>query len=305
MGSSHSTKIKVGITSLLAIFIMFIGILWVKEYNPMAKKNIITIAFNDAKGISGGDPVFLSGIKVGEVSNVDLDNNNKALVEIYVTKNILLQSDCLFTVKDIGLMGDKALFINPGASATKLDTTKMHEGTEGFDLSDLITNAGIVLQKLNRLSSKIDNDLDIIKLSQSFEQTFYKIQQAVDIYKEIANNNREPIKKSIESIGKASQEMQQFVRKNDENFENVLKSFEKTSEKISLTLDSIENISTVIDTLSTYMKENEGTLGKLVKSDELYKELRRTNASIDSFITDFRLNPGKYTKDMKFKVRLF
>ena len=99
--------------------------------------------------------------------------------------------------------------------------------------------------------------------------------------------------------------MQQFIRKNDENFENVLKSFKKTSEKISLTLDSIENVSTVIDTMSAYMKENEGTLGKLVKSDELYKELRRTNASIDSFITDFRLNPGKYTKDMKFKVRLF
>ena len=202
-------------------------------------------------------------------------------------------------------MGDKALVITPGTDTTELDISKVHNGTESFDINDLIVNAGTVIQKLNTLSTKIDNDLDIHKLTKSFEQTFQKIQQAIDIYENIAKNSREPIEKSLESITTTSEKLKHFIEKNDENFENVLKSFQKTSEKISLSLDKIDTISIVIDTLSTYLKEDEGTLGKLIKSDDLYEELRRTNANIDSFITDFRLNPGKYTKDMKFKVRLF
>ena len=70
-------------------------------------------------------------------------------------------------------------------------------------------------------------------------------------------------------------------------------------------MENIESFSTVFDTLSVYMESDKGTLAKLIKTDELYEELRRTNASIDSFITDFKRNPGKYTKNMKFKIRLF
>ncbi len=305
MKSSFSTKLKVGITSFISIFILFAGILWVKEYNPMIKRESITVLFNDARGITAGDPVNLSGIKVGEVTAVNLNEDNRALVEFSVTKDLRLHSDCVFTIKDVGLMGDKAVIINPGNASDELDSSIIHRGTESSGLDDLITRADEVIQKLSRISGKIANDLDIMKLTQSFEQTFNKIQQAIAIYEDIAQENREPLKKSISGLDESAQELKHFIRNSDDRFGVALESFKRTSDKISHALDTIENLSTVVDTLSAYMVSGEGTLGKLVKSGELYEELRQTNASIDSFITDFRLNPGKYTKDMKFKIRLF
>ena len=161
------------------------------------------------------------------------------------------------------------------------------------------------MKKLNRIGSKIDKDLDIAQLTQSFEKTFEKIQEVITVYGEIARNNSEPLAQSIKSINSSANELQQFVKNSDTRFERAIDSFQKTSEKISLAVDSIENLDTVIDTLSAHMKSGEGTLAKLIKSDELHEELRRTNANIDSFIVDFKRNPGKYTKDMKFKIRLF
>ena len=103
----------------------------------------------------------------------------------------------------------------------------------------------------------------------------------------------------------ASQEFKQLIRKNSENLSSAFDSFQHISEKLSSAIDKLDNMSTVVDTLSVYMESGEGTFAKLVKSDDLYNELRTTNAHLDSFITDFRLNPGKYTRDMNFKIRLF
>jgi hypothetical protein len=74
---------------------------------------------------------------------------------------------------------------------------------------------------------------------------------------------------------------------------------------MSAFLDDLNSLSNVIDTVSVYMGSDKGTFVRLLKYDELYNELRQTNANIDSFVTDFKRNPGKYTKDMKIKVRLF
>ena len=305
MGSSLETKLKVGITSFLAIIILFGGVLWVKKYNPILKKKNMTVLFNDAKGISVGDPVHLSGIKIGEISSVTLDENNSAKIEFGISKNIRLYADCAFTIKDVGLMGDKALVIYPGIENAPLDLTKVHYGTDSTDLNDLIVRANDVMEKLHKISEKIDNDLDIIKLTQSFEYTFNKFQQAIATYEDIALENREPLRKSFNSFQESAHDLREFIQNNDDRFETALNSFQQTSQKLSLALDNIEKFSTVVDSLSLYMRSGKGTFAKLVRSDDLYEELRRTNANIDSFITDFKLNPGKYTKDMKFKVRLF
>ena len=121
----------------------------------------------------------------------------------------------------------------------------------------------------------------------------------------LAQDNREPLKKSIGNLEEVSQEMKAFIRDNNSKFVDAIESFQKTTVKIYDALDDLKNLSTVIDTLSTYMETGEGSLARLIKSDELYEEIRKTNASIDSFVVDFKRNPGKYTKDMNFKIRLF
>ena len=305
MGSSFSTKLKVGFTSVFGIIVLFGGVLWIKNNNPLVKKVKITVLFNDACGITIGDPVTISGINIGVIRQVYLDESSKALVEFLIDEDIKLHTDCTFTIKDAGLMGDKVLVIENGTGAGFIDPDRIQEGTESFDLTDLFDGARKVIEKLDLINARIEKDLDIKKLTDSFEQTFDKMREAIEIYEKIAQENSEPLKRSLNSFEESTIEIREFIKRNDKRLGNAMKSFERTSEKIYSALETVENLSTVADTLSAYIESGDGTFAKLIKQDVLYEELRQTNASLDSLISDFKRDPGKYTKDMKFKIRLF
>ncbi len=304
MSSSFFTKLKVGFTTLLAIIILFGGVLWVKKYNPAKNKIKITVVFEDGRNISRGDPVQMSGITIGEVTTVSLNEDNKALVDFYVNY-IKLSPDCSFSIKDVGFMGDKALVIIPGTESGELDPDVIHKGIEGTDIESLISNAGEILQKLNSISVKIDSNLDIEKLSNNFKQTLDRFQEAITVYEELAVENKAPLTMSIRNFEASTYKLNDFIDKNSNKLEQTIESFQKTSDRLSMFIDDIQNFSSVVDTISAYVDSGSGTFGRLLKYDELYEEIRQTNANIDSFITDFKRDPGKYTKDMKLKLRLF
>jgi len=264
-----------------------------------------TVVFDNGYGIAGGDPVTISGVKIGEIRRVSLTSDNKAALDIMIAGTYILSDDCVFTIEDVGLMGDKALAIAPGTSPKPLDESKIYYGSETLGMRNIMASSVKVLERLNSIAEKIDNDLDIKRLSESFEQTTGKFQEALLMYEKMADENREPLKNSITNFEEASQDVRSFIRANDMKLVKAIESFQETTEKISAAVDKFKNLSTVVDTLSTYMNTGEGSLARLIKSDDLYEELRQTNATIDSFVTDFKRNPGKYTKDMTFKIRLF
>ena len=307
MNSSISTSLKVGFTTVLSLIILFGGILWIKNYNPTARKIKMEALFDNARDIYSGDPVKLSGIKIGEVTDITLTGDNRALVKFYINnlQNVKLSSDTVFIIRDVGLMGDKALVVIPGKSGGALDPSVTHTGVEGTDIGSLISGAGEMLGRLNSITGKIDKNLDIAALSNEFRQTLEKFQSAIDVYGDIAAENRTSLKNAVRNFEDSSGGLKQFIVKNDTKFGHTIDSFSQTSEKLSAFIDEMNDIPAVMDTISNYMSVNEGTFARLLKYDDLYEELRRTNADIDSLVVDFERDPGKYTKDMNFKLRLF
>jgi phospholipid/cholesterol/gamma-HCH transport system substrate-binding protein len=57
--------------------------------------------------------------------------------------------------------------------------------------------------------------------------------------------------------------------------------------------DKLEKLIVRLDSLSMLF-EGEGTVGKLLKSDDLYEELRETNSALKALIEDIKENPQKY-----------
>jgi ABC-type Zn uptake system ZnuABC Zn-binding protein ZnuA len=78
----------------------------------------------------------------------------------------------------------------------------------------------------------------------------------------------------------------EFSRKLDKATQQLSNMFEGPSEKI-------EDLVIRLDSLSLQFKGN-GTVGKLLKSDELYEEVRETNQALKELITDIKENPKKY-----------
>ena len=303
--ATSRVKLKVGITFLLALLILFVGILWLKEYSPSMKTIRVRAVFDSTNGIAAGDPVTVSGIKVGGIVRITLTPENRALVEFSINRTVHLHPDAAFAVTDIGLMGDKALVVNPGKEPGTLDANRVHTGSRSPGLDRLFTEAQNLVSGLAIIIGHIDSDLDIARLSESLDETLEKVRETAAAYRLLAQDAREPLTRALERVGAASDDVSSFISDNRNTAERSLESVRNTSERMAALIDSLNSVSAVINTIAVRIESGDGAFAKLVKSDSLYEELRHTNAAVDSFITDFRRNPGNYTRDMKFKVRLF
>ena len=57
--------------------------------------------------------------------------------------------------------------------------------------------------------------------------------------------------------------------------------------------EKIEHLAERLDSLTALMT-GDGTMGKLMRSDDLYEEVRQTNQALKSLIEDIEQNPQKY-----------
>ncbi|MCX7757718.1 MAG: MlaD family protein [candidate division WOR-3 bacterium] len=65
------------------------------------------------------------------------------------------------------------------------------------------------------------------------------------------------------------------------------------------TAEEFIKLSIKFDSLSKFLTQ-EGTISKLIKSDELYEEIRRTNNELSKLLADIKRNPQKY-----FTIKIF
>jgi phospholipid/cholesterol/gamma-HCH transport system substrate-binding protein len=298
------TKLKVGITTIMALLVLFSGIFWLKSYNPAIKKVTLVVEFEDGRLITGGDPVQISGIKVGEVSDVSLSAGNRALVKFYMNYT-RLAPDTEFSIADVGLMGDKALVIVPGSEPGQIDLKAVQHGVVQPDIGMLVQRAGAILVRIESIAADIDTSLDVRQLAVQFDSTLQNFNKAITLYSNLAHDTRDPLKQSLANLNETSNGLKTFVDDNGEKLTLAISSFQKTADRFSTLIDGLRALPSTVDTLSYYIESDEGTFSRLLRSGDLYEELRQTNAAIDSFVVDFKQNPGKYTKQMQFKVRLF
>jgi phospholipid/cholesterol/gamma-HCH transport system substrate-binding protein len=82
----------------------------------------------------------------------------------------------------------------------------------------------------------------------------------------------------------------------DKNVKNLSQMFQQPGDKINTLVQRLDSISAML--------KGEGTVGKLLKSDELYQELRSSARSLRELMDDIKANPKKYVdlKDIKVKV---
>lgn len=74
---------------------------------------------------------------------------------------------------------------------------------------------------------------------------------------------------------------------------SINKNIQGLSELVKGPSDKIERLVVRLDSLSMLL-EGEGTVSRLLKSDDLYEEVRETNQALKDLIVDIKENPKKY-----------
>ena len=107
--------------TVLGIIIIFFSIFAIVKYYKANSLNFVNESYElNAKflkigGVVIGNDVKLSGVKIGTVSDIKLNNEYFAVVKLSIDKDINIPSDSMISVNSEGILGNKYLSITPGS----------------------------------------------------------------------------------------------------------------------------------------------------------------------------------------------
>ncbi len=96
--------------------------------------------FTNLGGLAPGASVLVSGVAVGKVEKVELDDRYAAIATLRVRRDLALPADTMAAIRSSGLIGDKHVALVPGADDALLGPGDLIIDTESaVDLESLIS----------------------------------------------------------------------------------------------------------------------------------------------------------------------
>jgi phospholipid/cholesterol/gamma-HCH transport system substrate-binding protein len=100
----------------------------------------IRARFTNVGGLNRGANVIVSGVPVGKVEAIELDESYRAVVTLRIRKGVEFPSDTMASIRTTGIIGDKFVALQPGAEETSLAPGDLITQTEpNVDLESLIS----------------------------------------------------------------------------------------------------------------------------------------------------------------------
>jgi len=261
---------KVGLFVLLGLVILFYLSFRIGEMGTKLKGGYqVSTVFNSAVGLSVGADVDIAGVKVGKVASVGLEGS-KARVVMTIRKDVKLGKDASAMIRTHGLMGDKFVSIRPGnpASGTIPPGGEIAKTIPAVDFDQLMSNLGDVASDLKSVLGTFQKGIGGEKGAQSIRNIVTNFEQFSKNLNKLLSDNTDKINKIVS------------------NFEAFSSKLGKIDQKANRLLDNLV-------TVSQDLKEGKGTLGKLIVSDEVYKQLKDAIGNLQA-MSD-KLNSSKGT----------
>ncbi|HEY5743649.1 MAG TPA: outer membrane lipid asymmetry maintenance protein MlaD [Terrimicrobiaceae bacterium] len=101
---------------------------------------LLEARFSNAGGLHSGSSVLVAGVTVGRVDEVRVDPGDySAIATLRILTGLRLPTDSMASIKTTGLIGDKYVFLSPGADETYLKPgTRITMTESSIDIESLI-----------------------------------------------------------------------------------------------------------------------------------------------------------------------
>ena len=284
-------EVKVGIMALVAIFILYFGLNFLKGIDVFSSVSNYYASYENIGGLVPSSPVYVKGFKVGQVEEIkyDFSKQNSFVVKISVAKDIQLPIGTKIELYDDGLMGGKAiqLIYAPITASQTMhqsgDTIKSQMGT-GL----MAQLPGSLLPKIESISTQTDSlirsvrtlvdNKDLTKSIASIEHTTANLAVSSSQLKKMMNNDVPHILGNVNDITSDFKQISGKLKKID--YEATFTSIDQTIANLNL--------------LTKKMNSSEGTIGLLLNNKDLYINLSNTAASADKLLIDLQKSPKRY-----------
>ncbi|GAA4231072.1 MlaD family protein [Postechiella marina] len=300
-----SKEVKTAILVLVGIALLIFGINYLRGENILGSSRVYYVEYDNVEGLIPSTPVTINGLDVGKVIDIGFkdDGSGKLLVKLLVENNYQFSKNSKAELYEAGLIGGKAVAIMPAFDgAVNAEDGDFLDGTVKAGLSELVN------QKLTPLQAKIESAMG------SADSLLKNLNDVLD--EQTKNNLKSSIAgltTTVESFKSTSNSLNGLLKSNQSKIDVVLSNAETASNDLTKitgslsqsdlgqTVKNLESTLKNFDAILANLQKGKGTMGKLLKDDNLYNNLEGATKELESLLLDFKLHPNRYTRILSKK----
>ncbi len=299
--ASKNIEIKVGLLVIVSALIVIGAIYIAKGYRYGQKFYSVSVWFPEVGALATGDLVSISGVPKGKVKELTLSEGG-VLVRMDIASDVVLKEDAQFTVKNIGLMGERFIAVRPGVAAKNLDLTVPDIGMFDAGIPEVMGMMGEVIIKMNDLAGLLQKTVISPATLDKFSETVTSLRDVTAALERATDRNLPKIDSTVNDFAALARNVRVGLERNTPYIDTGSQNFAAASKRLMAMLTDMETASAKLKTFAEQMEQSDGTLRMLMEDRRLYDDLRTTARNLDSLVTDVRQNPKKY---IKFSVEIF
>lgn len=288
--SKISKEVKIGIAFVIAIFILYYGISFLKGINIFKSSNLYMVVFDDVAGLTQSTPVTLNGFQVGLVSSMKLDPKNQHRIIVYLNmdKGVKISKGSKMSL-DVSVLGSATILME--SNPYTQENYSSSDTIVGLRKKGMLDAADGIMPQVEQLIPKIDSiliGLQAIANSPALTQSLTDINQ---ITGDLAKSTKQ-LNSMMAALNKDVPTITGNLNTMSGDLVGVSGQFKQMD--LSSTYKSIDATVKNIEGLSNKMNSKDGSLGLLLNDRQLYDSLNTTISNASLLLKDVRENPSRY-----------
>ena len=278
---------KIGLTGVIALVLLFLGINFLKGVNLFSTKHTYYIRFNNAKALSKNSTVYADGYDVGRVSNIlyDYARPGQVLVAIDVDRGLRIPRGSSARLDEAVLGG---CTLNLLLTTNLTDAYHPGDTIQGTDASGLFSKAADMMPQIEQTVARVDSLLSALNRLVESPHVEGILQNAEEVTAHLNESSQQ-----LNSLLK--NDVPQMTATFNRAGENVVTLTDHLNQlQLQATLDSVNAAVSSLHKMLAQAQDPDGTLGRMMNDPALYNNLNHTIQSADSLVTDLKANPKRY-----------
>jgi phospholipid/cholesterol/gamma-HCH transport system substrate-binding protein len=300
-----TNQAKVGIFTFITIAIFILGFYFLKGTNLFVRKNVYYAVYERVDGLYKSNLIEINGFPIGRVGTMERDpESGKIVVELDLDKNVkvpksdstcalLVSTDFLGSKKVKLVFGNSGVYMNDGDTISTLFKKDITEQL-GSEIDPIMADVKKMLPGLDSTIGGIKLMFDVND-PRSLYTTLAKVNKAIDGVNGILAANNSTIKLTLDNL----QSFTDNLKKNNDKITHLLGNVDNLTDSLKQAnlKETIENLNATIVQLKamlTDINQGKGTIGKVVKSDELYTKVDSAIGNLNVLLKDVKARPYRY-----------
>ena len=293
-----SKELKIGVFVVTVLVASFFLINYLRGKDIFNKEIEISARYQELDGLVSSAPVFIKGFKAGKVVSVSYDtDSDDFLVTCSVLKDFRIPEDSKMTIYGVDIMGGKGIRIDLGTSSVMVeDGGDLTPAYEPALLDGLASGVAPIMEKVVNTLDSLNVTVSAVNrllADENISRTMAHIERTMSDVRSIASTiegKSDELNVFIDNLASISTKFNSITNKADTLASDISSLVSAVSE------EDVRSLVTSFRELLENINDPDGTIGKLLTENSVYKSVDELLNDVDSLVRQIQENPKKYIK---------